>query len=210
MNEVYTTELLGLGVSLTELAVKGTATAISSKIKAIKDEKNIDNVRTTYDEIINELLSEREEAVRIAQAYKSELEKVVISDDDIQHLHNTVTRILELIKKSQGNSDVNNQIQAYEQIKELISVDTLKTMQLLGFNYKAAIGEPLTIMLRNFILSKVANPDELSLFQKVVTPEMVEILKNETAYNNFRQITGMPPVNTVVENCWQQNDNTIP
>lgn len=201
MNEVYTTELLSLGVSLTELAVKGTATAISSKIKAIKDEKNVDNVRTTYDEIINELLSEREEAVRIAQAYKSELEKVVISDDDIQHLHNTVTRILELIKKSQGNSDVNNQIQAYEQIKELISVDTLKTMQLLGFNYKAAIGEPLTLMLRNFILSKVANPDELSLFQKVVTPEMVEILKNETAYNNFRQITGMPSVNTVVENC---------
>lgn len=201
MSDIYTTELLGLGVSLTELALKGTATAISSKIKAIKDEKNVDNVRTTYDEIINELLSEREEAVRIAQAYKSELEKVVISDEDIQHLHNTVTRILELIKKSQGNSDVNNQIQAYEQIKELISVDTLKTMQLLGFNYKAAIGEPLTLMLRNFILSKVANPDELSLFQKVVTPEMVETLKNETAYNNFRQITGMPPVNTVVENC---------
>lgn len=72
MNEVYTTELIGLGASLTELAVKGTATGISSKIKAIKNEKNIDNVRSTYDEIINELLSERE-AVRIAQAYKSEL-----------------------------------------------------------------------------------------------------------------------------------------
>lgn len=193
MNEVYTTELIGLGVSLTELAVKGTATAISSKIKAIKDEKNVDNVRTTYDEIINELLSEREEAVRIAQAYKSELEKVVISDEDIQHLHNTVTRILELVKNSQGNmnTEVNTQIQAYEQIKELISVDTLKTMQLLGFNYKAAIGEPLTLMLRNFILSKVADPDGLNSFQKVVTPEMVEILKDDTAYENFKQITGM-------------------
>ena len=33
-------------------------------------------LRNTYDEIVNELLSEREEAVRIAQAYKSELEKV--------------------------------------------------------------------------------------------------------------------------------------
>lgn len=196
MNEVYTTELIGLGVTLTELAVKGTATAISSKIKAIKDEKNVDNVRSTYDEIINELLSEREEAVRIAQAYKSELEKVVISDEDIQHLHNTVTRILELVKKSQGNGEnvnaaVNTQIQAYEQIKELISVDTLKTMQLLGFNYKAAIGEPLTLMLRNFILSKVADPDALNSFQKVVTPEMVEILKDDTAYENFKQITGM-------------------
>lgn len=193
MNEVYTTELIGLGVSLTELAVKGTATAISSKIKAIKDEKNVENVRSTYDEIINELLSEREEAVRIAQAYKSELEKVVISDEDIQHLHNTVTRILELVKKSQGNTnaEVNTQIQAYEQIKELISVDTLKTMQLLGFNYKAAIGEPLTLMLRNFILSKVADSDALNSFQKVVTPEMVEILKDDTAYENFKQITGM-------------------
>lgn len=39
MNEIYTTELLGLGTALTELAVKGTATAISSKIKAIKEEK---------------------------------------------------------------------------------------------------------------------------------------------------------------------------
>lgn len=36
------------------------------------------------------------------------------------------------------------QVNSYEQVKELISVDTLKTMQLLGFNYKAAIGEPLT------------------------------------------------------------------
>ncbi|MFR2776700.1 MAG: hypothetical protein ACLTBR_12815 [Anaerostipes sp.] len=199
MNEIYTTELVGLGVSLTELAVKGTATAISSKIKTIKNEKNIDNVRATYDEIINELLNEREEAVRIAQAYKSELEKVVISDEDIQHLHNTVSRILDLIKKSQGNTNavVKSQIQAYEQIKELISVDTLKTMQLLGFNYKSAIGEPLTLMLRNFILSKVANPDELSLFQKVVTPEMVEILKDNTAYENFKQITGINQVQSM-------------
>lgn len=118
---------------------------------------------------------------------------MVISDEDIQHLHNTVTRILELVKNSQGNmnTEVNTQIQAYEQIKELISVDTLKTMQLLGFNYKAAIGEPLTLMLRNFILSKVADPDGLNSFQKVVTPEMVEILKDDTAYENFKQITGM-------------------
>lgn len=196
MNEVYTTEVIGLGASLTELAVKGTATAISSKIKAIKNEKNIDNVRSTYDEIINELLSEREEAVRIAQAYKSELEKVVISDEDIRHLHNTVTRILELMKNTQwnvGNTNAafNTQIQAYEQIKELISIDTLKTMQLIGFNYKAAIGEPLTLMLRNFILSKVAESDALDSFQKVVTPEMVEILKDNTAYENFKQISGL-------------------
>lgn len=201
MNDIYTTELLGLGTALTELAVKGTATAVSSKIKAIKEERNAEKLRSTYDEIVNELLSEREEAVRIAQAYKSELEKVVISDDDIQHLHNTVSRILEIIKESQiasakplGEEAVEiakKQVESYEQIKALISVDTLKTMQLLGFNYKAAIGEPLTIMLKNFILSKVAEPDSLIALQKIVTPEMVEILKDDKAYENFKQITGM-------------------
>lgn len=147
------------------------------------------------------MLNEREETVRIAQAYKSELEKVVISDEDIQHLHNTVSRILEIIKKSQISSAellgeeaveaVKSQVESYEQIKELISVDTLKTMQLIGFNYKSAIGEPLTLMLKNFILSKVTEPDSLKAFEKVVTPEMVEILKNDIAYENFKKIMGM-------------------
>lgn len=70
-------------------------------------------------------------------------------------------------------------------------MDTLKTMQLLGFNYKAAIEETLTHMLKNFILSKVAEQDSLIVLQKIVTPQMVEILKDETAYENFKQITGM-------------------
>lgn len=195
MDELYANELLGLGKSLAELVVKGTATAITNKIKAIKNEKNVEKIRGTYDEIVNELLNEREEAVRIAQAYKAELDRVVISDEDITHLHNTVARILELLKTNEintiGNSEIAKQIETYDQIKELISVDTLKTIQLLGFNFKSAIGEPLTLMLRNLILSKVIEPDALKPFEKIVTPEMVEILKNNTAYNNFKKITGL-------------------
>ena len=149
MNEIYTTELLSLGTALAELAIKGTATAVSSKIRAIKEEKNIEKIRSTYDEIINELLSEREEAVRIAQAYKSELEKVVISDEDIAHLHATVTHLLDVLKTFAPNAPIDS----FESIKNLISVDTLKTMQLLGFNYKAAIGEPLTQLCADAITS---------------------------------------------------------
>lgn len=195
METSYASELLGLAGALTELVVKGTATAVSNKIKAVKDEKNVERLKTTYDEIVNELLNEREEAVRIAQAYKAELDKVVISDEDIEHLHNTVSRIVELL---QGNNTgmINQdsisaeQIEVYKQIKEFISIDTLKTMQLLGFNYKAAIGEPLTLMLRNFILSKVVEPDSLKAFEKFITPEMVQILKDDKAYANFKKITG--------------------
>ena len=150
-----------MGASLTELAVKGTASAVNKKIRAVKEVKDAEKLRVTYDALINEVLQEREEAVRIAQAYKTELERIEISDEDIEHLHNTVSKVLEIIKMIQlagilGKSEaerekVNAQVAGYEQIKALISVDTLKTMQLLGFNYKAAIGEPLTQVCANAV-----------------------------------------------------------
>lgn len=147
---MYSEELVDLGIALTTLAVKGTTSAINNKVKAIKDEKNIEKVRATYDEIINELLSERDEAVRIAQIYKEELAKIEISDSDMMHLNKTVGRILEMLKVMSPTTP----LETYEQIKELINIDTLKAMQLLGFNYKAAIGEPLTELCANAILSK--------------------------------------------------------
>ena len=126
MNEMLPQPIIEMGIALTELAVKGTASNISKRIRAAKEIKEVEKLRTTYDELINEVIQEREEAVRIALAYKAELDRINISDDDIQHL------------------------QAF---KDLVSADTLKTMQLLGFNYKAAIGEPLTKLCAEAISS---------------------------------------------------------
>ncbi len=156
-----TQPLVEMAVSLTELAVKGTASTVTKKVRAIKEEKNLEKVRATYDELINEVILEREEAVSIAQAYKAELDRIVISDEDIKHLHNTVSKLLEIVntlnmaKAQLGGDEAIKKAQAdaqsYAQLQNLISVDTLKTMQLLGFNYKAAIGEPLTEICANAI-----------------------------------------------------------
>lgn len=53
MDSTYTQPLVEMGISLTELAIKGTTTAVTNKIKAIKDEKNTEKLRNTYDEIVN-------------------------------------------------------------------------------------------------------------------------------------------------------------
>lgn len=42
-----------------------------------------------------------------------------------------------------------------KQLVALLNKDTLKTMQLLGFNYKEAIGEPLTEVCSNAIRNKL-------------------------------------------------------
>lgn len=188
--------MAGVATQLATLIGNETVTAVNSKIAAMKTEKDIGKVKQNYENILNNLLNERAEAIRIAQTYKSELEKVEISDEDIEHLHNTVERLIEIVKSflikqnnGENNQEIQEQINSFEQIKELISIDTLKTMQLLGFNYKKAIGSPLTMILRNFILSKVPTSDNTEIVHKLVTPEMVEILKNKNAYENFKNLT---------------------
>lgn len=149
MNDIVFENLIQAGVSLASLAVSGTVTKVNARIQSVKAEKDAEKLRNTYDEIINEILSEREEAVRIAQAYKSELDRVFISDQDIEHLHKTIGRLLDILKEISPATPIDS----FEKFQELISIDTLKAMQLLGFNYKAAIGEPLTELCANAISS---------------------------------------------------------
>lgn len=85
--EPYITEaLVKAGIELGTLTFKGTTTLVNSKIQSLKEERNADKLRNTYDEIVNELLSEREQAIRIAQTYKEEYEKVHIDDKDIEYM----------------------------------------------------------------------------------------------------------------------------
>lgn len=60
-----------VATNLTALVVKGKVSGVTTRIKTIKLGKNVEVIKNKYAEIINELLSEREEAIRIAQVYKN-------------------------------------------------------------------------------------------------------------------------------------------
>lgn len=147
-NEIQKLETLAKNLTL--LATNGTVTATEAKIKSMQVEKDIKVIKNQYDDIINDLIAERAEAIRIAQVYKTEVERYVISDSDI---HKTVELVLDIIKEMSPDTD----IEMYQQLKNLISVDVLKAIQLLGFNYKEAIGEPLTQLCADAILGKSKN-----------------------------------------------------
>lgn len=141
--------LASLGSSLAALATKSTVAMVSAKMTEAKEAKNADTVRRTYEELINQLVDERAEAIRIAQAYKAELDRVQISDEDIESLNATIGRVLDIFGMDTDSAhafdtEEDDQQIAFQQLRQLISSDTLRTMQLLGFNFKAAIGEPLT------------------------------------------------------------------
>ena len=56
MDSVYMASMAEVGIALTDLALKGTASAVNKKIATIKEERNAERIKNTYDEIVNELL----------------------------------------------------------------------------------------------------------------------------------------------------------
>ena len=76
----------------------------------------------------------------------------------------------------------------FEQIKSLLSVETLTIMQLLGFNYKKAIGEPLTNLLKRVIESKM--PSDVETNTKFAL-KIADIATDENATNRYLQLTGL-------------------
>ena len=189
--------LIQLGVSLSELIASNTASYVWDRIKTLKNSKDYQKSIATYEELLSKTLEERDEAIRIARAYKREIEKIEISDDDIKHLHETISQILNTLKSLQeiqdptgnNNSMDKTQFEIMEKLKDFISVDTLKTMQLIGFNYKTAIGEPLTEITRNFLLSKLDTSKEENALQRMLTPQLIEVLNSNVSTTNLIKLT---------------------
>lgn len=132
MNEA----LADLMSKLAVLAVSEMTTKIPSTFVANRKKKDINEICNSYEEVINKLMKERSELAAIAQALQNELNRYTISEDDIVHLQKTFSDVIDLFMPK-ANDDI-------KKVQSLISVDALKAIQLLGFDYKAAIGEPLT------------------------------------------------------------------
>lgn len=135
-------QLVTLGTTLANVISRNTVSFVGNKMKLAKEKKDLESQSLAYTEIINSLLRDKEELTMIAREYKQAYEQVTISDDDIAYLHNTLKQAIEVLNSFSPQKE-ETQL-AMNAIIELLNKDTLKTMQLIGFNYKEAIGEPLT------------------------------------------------------------------
>lgn len=134
------TEIASAGVSLAFIASKNIASSVSNRFQAIRTKKSLEEACNSYEEIINDLIADRSQLIAIAQAYEAELKRYTLADEDIEHLQSTASAVLDAVSAFSPEADLDG----FRSLKSLISVDTLKAMQLLGFDYKKAIGDPLT------------------------------------------------------------------
>lgn len=153
-----------LAASLSAVAIRTTASSVQQRIKALKTAKKSNETIAGLEEIVNDLLEEKSEILRIARAYEDELVSQRISDDDIAYITKSIPKILGLINSFDDDEAIDDQnVQA---LKALTSTETVKILQLLGFNYRKAIGEPLTEVVNTLILKNLMPSSQSKQRQK--------------------------------------------
>ncbi|MDD2208849.1 MAG: hypothetical protein PHR70_08245 [Tissierellia bacterium] len=191
MNNLENQAIL-LGAKLTEIAIRNTTETIINKVSAVKAKKDDKETINVLEEIINDLIKDKNDLIQVSRAYEEEFIMRKISEDDLVYITENLIPVLnELFITLMGFKTIDDEdtlkmeeIQSLMKILHpILSTETLKILQLLGFDFKSAIGEPLTELLRNLILSKtISNNTNMT---EIITPEIVELLKNKNAFDNF-------------------------
>ncbi len=176
-----------LAVNLAEVATRNTASLITNKIAAIKAKKNDKETIGELEEIISELLSDKAEIQRIAQSYEQELVSQRVTEKDIKYITDNLIPIINEFIPSDKKDELNR-------IKPLLSVETLTIMQLLGFNYKKAIGEPPTNLLKKYIETKMPNNVDYAKINSKIMLKTMDIAFDENATNRYLLLTGQSKV----------------
>nr|WP_315540066.1 hypothetical protein [uncultured Haemophilus sp.] len=175
-------QLIDLSVRLSEALLKNTASAISTKIKAIKSKKEDKETINELEEIIQELISDKNELLQISQGYQQELMAQKITDKEIEYITKELIPKLQELARATGGNNVDEMVRI---LSPLISKETLTILQLLGFNFRKAIGEPLTMLLEKLILSRMPLDPKI---QAEIQLETLRTLQNPSAAKTLTKI----------------------
>lgn len=157
-------QLVKLAATFLETAGRHTYDWVSTKKEQAKGNKNQAEQQVIYEEIINGLLQDKMELESVTREYKSLYENITISDNDIEYLQETIQQAVKILNTM--SPELEKQRDTIDTFIQLINKDTLKTMQLLGFNYKEAIGIPLTEVCATKIHTKLGGKKQQTTKQK--------------------------------------------
>lgn len=184
-------EMITLGTELATIAGRKSVEAIFDKMKAIKKKGDKDEIISNLEEIINELIADKNSLIQISQAYEEKLITQKMTENEIEYITTSVVPLVEDLLKQNTNEDTEKMQEGIDVIKALLSKETFNIMQILGFNFKQAIGEPLTELIAGMIRTKVVDVDKTMELQLLIQKREMELLKvcqNDIAYERLLEL----------------------
>jgi hypothetical protein len=109
-----TQQLANLGVQLATSAARNSASAIANAIAAARASRSASEQVVALEQIVSDLLSDKSELTRIAQAYQHELVAQQLTPGDVQYITDAVVPLLEKLvgMNSETGAQLNEQVQA--------------------------------------------------------------------------------------------------
>lgn len=174
-----------------DVAIRNTTETVFKRIDVARENKDAKKSFLALEEIINDLLADKNQLTQVLQGYEDVLSSQKISDENITYITKNVLPILQQIlesdmvtEKNEEKAEEMNKI--IEILEPIISVETLTIMQHLGFNFREAIGVPLTKLvgslvnkeeqeLLNVKYAMSVNSKEEELFKLLQTDEGIKI-----------------------------------
>lgn len=141
-------EITAVLARLTEVTARNTVGAITTRVATAKATKQHEAIVSELSEIINQLVEDRVELVGIATTLREQLVAQRVTADEIEYI---TEKLIPAVEKLAGLAGEDH-VEAVAAVSALVSVETLTVLQLVGFNFKAAIGEPLTKVTEALIL----------------------------------------------------------
>lgn len=186
--------LIQLGAQLSEVAVRNTVGGVWSRIRAVKARRDQEETIRELEQVVNDLLEDREELVSISRSYREYISAQEISEDDLTFISETlIPRLTEFAAKT--GADTNQVEEMVAVLEPLLAVETIKVMQLLGFNFRRALGESATEFVSALITSRAplagSAQDELRLAQLQHQTEMAKVVADEQAFNRWQRLFGV-------------------
>lgn len=187
-----------LAQQLAEIAARTTATEVADRIRAKRVAKKDAETIRELEEIVNELISDKSELIRIAHAFEENLAAQRLSDSDVKYLTDNLFPIVtELIEQSAEGAQSDQPQAVLDAVKSLVSTEALTILQVIGFNFKKAIGEPLTDLVQSLISSRAQptanNQQELQALTVKRDMLIYELALDSEAHARFRDLIPRPP-----------------
>ena len=145
-------------------AARTSYAVVRETVEAAKATDNKDSVIAAQDELLNRLIADKNDLVRMGNSLRDQFVAQQISSEQLEML---TSKVVPLLKKWSlaGVSDEDERAAKEAQfadVEELLDPELLEIAQVLGFNFKYAIGQALSELTYQSIVgdrsSSVSSP----------------------------------------------------
>lgn len=192
-------EVAELAVRLGEIGARTSVATIRTRIAATKAARQDRETIEVLEEIVDELISDRSEVLGIAQAFEDELVAQRISDEDIGFITSELAPKFEELFSLSGRTAPDNLEEIRGLLDVIVSKETVTILQLLGFNFREAIGRPLTELMARLINTRGPGTQQVQdteKLQRLILENQItmgRLARDPEAYERFMMLTGRTP-----------------